>query len=311
MVNQRRVFAVLLTVLMLLGGCGSAEEAAAAPAAAPAAKEYPETVYQAPEISETAFHRDRAVGDGNAAIDTSAVSEGYVAVSARSDSRLKFQVVMGDAVYTYDLPNDGEETIFCLQSGDGLYTFKIMENVVDTRYMEMFSTEADVKLKDEFQPFLRTNQYASYHKGSACVKKAEELASVSANQLEVIGNIFSFICGSITYDKDKAETVQSGYIPMPDETLAQGRGICFDYASLAASMLRSQGIPTKIIFGYVSPGELYHAWNMFYTDETGWITVEYEVSAGAWNRIDCTFSANGADPKTTGDGTGYTDVYVY
>lgn len=76
-------------------------------------------------------------------------------------------------------------------------------------------------------------------------------------------------------------------------------------------MLRSQGIPTKIIFGYVAPGDLYHAWNMFYTEETGWITVEYQVFGGEWNRIDCTFAANGADPETIGDGTSYTDLYVY
>lgn len=315
MINQRRIFGILLTMLMLLGGCGNPEETVTtvppSSAVAAAATQRPKTVYQAPKISEAAFHRDKAAGDENAAIDTSAVSEGYVAVSAKSDARLKFQVVAGENTYNYDLPNNGEETIFCLQSGDGHYKFNIMENVVDTRYLELFSTEADVKLKDEFQPFLHTNQYAAYNKNSACVKKAKELASASANQLEAVGNIFSFICDSVTYDKEKAKTVKSGYIPTPDDTLAQGTGICFDYASLAASMLRSQGIPTKIIFGYVSPGELYHAWNMFYTDETGWITVEYEVSKGDWNRIDCTFTANGADPETTGDGTGYTDVYVY
>lgn len=309
--NQRCVFGILLTVLMLLGGCGNPEETPPSATVTAAEEQRPQTVYQAPNISAAVFHRDKAAGDEAAAIDTSAVSEGYVAVSAKSDARLKFQVVMGENTYTYDLPNDGEETIFCLQSGDGHYLFKIMENVVDTSYMETFSTEADVKLKDEFQPFLRTNQYANYNENSACVKKARELAAVSADQLEAVGNIFSFICDNITYDKEKAKTVQSGYIPTPDDTLAQGKGICFDYASLAASMLRSQGIPTKIIFGYVSPGELYHAWNMFYTEETGWITVEYEVSAGDWNRIDCTFTANGADPETTGDGTGYTDVYVY
>ena len=60
-----------------------------------------------------------------------------------------------------------------------------------------------------------------------------------------------------------------------------GKGICFDYASLAASMLRSQGIPTKIIFGYVAPDNLYHAWNMFYTEEKGWTKVEFSrISEG-------------------------------
>jgi transglutaminase/protease-like cytokinesis protein 3 len=90
-----------------------------------------------------------------------------------------------------------------------------------------------------------------------------------------------------------------------------GKGICFDYASLAASMLRSQGIPTKIIFGYVAPDNLYHAWNMFYTEESGWVTVSFEVSEDTWARIDLTFSAGGASDQFIGDGSHYTDVYSY
>ena len=90
-----------------------------------------------------------------------------------------------------------------------------------------------------------------------------------------------------------------------------GKGICFDYASLAASMLRSQGIPTKIIFGYVAPDNLYHAWNMFYTKETGWVSVEFKVNEKEWTRMDLTFSANGSDQKFIGDGSNYADVYQY
>ena len=90
-----------------------------------------------------------------------------------------------------------------------------------------------------------------------------------------------------------------------------GKGICFDYAALAASMLRSQGIPTKMIFGYVAPQGLYHAWNMFYTPQSGWVTVSFEVRGENWTRMDLTFSANGADATFIGDGSNYSDVYYY
>ena len=86
---------------------------------------------------------------------------------------------------------------------------------------------------------------------------------------------------------------------------------CFDYASLAAALLRSQGIPCKVVFGYVAPDDLYHAWNMFYTKETGWVTVGFEVDKKNWTRMDLTFSANGADSEFIGDGSHYSDVYVY
>jgi hypothetical protein len=115
----------------------------------------------------------------------------------------------------------------------------------------------------------------------------------------------------VRYDDYKASTVKSGYLPDPDETMRTGKGICFDYASLAAAMLRSQGVPCKLIFGYVSPNDLYHAWNMFWTAETGWVTVSYQVTGSQWNRLDLTFSANGADAKFIGDGTNYAELYQY
>jgi transglutaminase-like putative cysteine protease len=129
--------------------------------------------------------------------------------------------------------------------------------------------------------------------------------------LDVITHVYDYVCAHIKYDKHKAETVKSGYLPDPDETLATGKGICFDYASLTAAMLRSQGIPVKVIFGHVSPDNLYHAWNMFYTEEEGWVTVEFKVDRKTWSRIDLTFSANGANQKFIGDGGNYADVYEY
>ena len=114
------------------------------------------------------------------------------------------------------------------------------------------------------------------------------------------------------YDREKAASVSSGYIPDPDQVMESGSGICFDYASLAASMLRSQGVPVKIIFGYVgSEGDLYHAWNMYYTEESGWVSVEFEVGPDDWNRMDLTFSANGEDSDFIGDGSNYTEVFIY
>jgi hypothetical protein len=50
---------------------------------------------------------------------------------------------------------------------------------------------------------------------------------------------------------------------------------------------------------------------MFYTEESGWVAVEFEVSQDEWNRLDLTFSANGADSKYIGDGSNYLDVYQY
>ncbi len=271
----------------------------------------PQTAQPVRAFMGAEFDATQATAKGTAFIDVSSVSEGYVAVSAISEKRLKFQVIFGESTYNYDIAGDGTPSIFPLQCGSGDYRFRIMQNISDKKYAELHSTACNVQLEDEFQPFLRPNDYVNYTQDSACVKKAAELMQGMGTDLDKIKSVYDFICKTVKYDKQKAQTVQSGYLPDPDETMATGKGICFDYASLAAAMLRSQGIPTRVIFGYVSPDGLYHAWNMFFTEESGWVTVSYQVSPNDWTRMDLTFSANGADGRFIGDGTNYKDVYMY
>lgn len=267
--------------------------------------------YKAPAFADAVFHPEAAQGDGNVLLDLSGSSQGYVAIEAWSPARLKFQVIMGESTYTYDIPSDGTPSVFPLQSGDGLYTFRVMENVVDSEYAQLYAAEAEIALSDEFQPFLRPSTYVSYTKDSACVKQAAKLAKKASSDVEVVAQVYKYICGAVDYDYDKAANVQSGYLPDPDETLATGMGICFDYASLAAAMLRSQGIPTRVIFGYVSPDGLYHAWNMFYTKKTGWVTVGFKADKATWTRMDLTLAANGTDSSFIGNGSNYMDAYCY
>ncbi len=292
-----------LGLALLLAACSSQA----------ATQEIPGTTgggYTAPPMQTSIFDAQAAQGVGGVQIDTSHVSQGYVAASATGDSRLKFQVICGEVKYNYDLPNDGTPQCYVLQSGSGAYTFRVMQNTTEDKYAELYSTSADVQLESEFAPFLRPSQMVSYTADSQCVAKAAELAAQASTASGVVANIYAYIQNNIRYDTQKAETVQAGYLPDPDETLQTGKGICYDYASLAAAMLRSQGIPTKLITGYVQPGDLYHAWNMIWLEETGWITVKIEAPANSWERIDLTFAA-GASAAYTGDGTGYTDRLTY
>lgn len=325
---RNRICLWLLALSLLLGGCaapsagGVLRQSAATPAigslfekkqetAAAAEPEAEAGPYVAPPMKEAAFHPELAETGQRVMLDLSAVSDGVVAVSAQSDKRLKFQVVKGEETYNYNLASDGTPSIFPLQCGDGEYRFRVMENVVDKKYAELFSRTVDVKLSDPFAPFLRPSDYVNFNADSACVKKAAELAKTAGTPLGLVAAVYGFVCQTVRYDEELARTVKSGYLPVPDRTMLSGKGICFDYAALAASMLRSQGIPTRMVFGYVAPDQLYHAWNMFYTEETGWVTVSFEVSANSWVRLDLTFAANGADSQFIGDGSNYADVYYY
>ena len=118
--------------------------------------------------------------------------------------------------------------------------------------------------------------------------------------------------GHVSYDKAKAESVTSGYLPDVDETLETGKGICFDYAVLTAAMLRSQNIPTRLEIGY--SGDVYHAWISVYTPETGWIDDLIEFRGDGWTRMDPTFASSNDNNKKIlkyiGDGSNYTTQYI-
>jgi len=313
---------LLLALLLVLSACGGgggetadtpqqtgpAQNAQQSP---PEGEAAPGGSYAAPEVSAAAFHAELALGDSGVLFDLSTASEGYVGVSAVADARLKFQVICGEVTYTYDLAWDGTPMFFPLQSGSGSYLLRVTKNVEDNKYAELYAAECQAEISDEFQPYLRANAYVDYAAGDACVRKAAELAAAAADEVGVVAGVYDYICASVSYDTEKASSVTGGYVPDPDEVMSSGKGICFDYASLAAAMLRSQGIPTKLVFGYVSPDEVYHAWNMFYTRKTGWVTVGFPAEGDSWNRLDLTFSANGADSSFIGDGSNYTDVYFY
>ena len=105
-------------------------------------------------------------------------------------------------------------------------------------------------LEDEFAPFLRPNQYVDYGSAPNTVAKAAELTSGLAEPLDKVKAVYDFVVENITYDKQLAASVQSGYLPVLDTVLAKKTGICFDYAALMTGMLRSQEVPCKLVVGY-------------------------------------------------------------
>ena len=125
--------------------------------------------------------------------------------------------------------------------------------------------------------------------------------------------VYNFVVGNLTYDKEKAATVQSGYLPVLDTVLAEKKGICFDYAALMAGMLRSQGVPCKLVVGYA--GTAYHAWISVWSEATGWVDGAIFFDGTTWQRMDPTFASTGRQSQAImqyiGDGTNYTVKYLY
>ena len=85
------------------------------------------------------------------------------------------------------------------------------------------------------------------------------------------------------------------YLPDPDETLETGKGICFDYAALMVTMLRSQRIPARLEIGYA--GTVYHAWISAYVDDIGWVDGIIQFTNNTWTMMDPTFASSGKGDK--------------
>lgn len=246
-------------------------------------------------------------------IDASNAADGYIMVKyGGSVQKVKVQISAPDGItYTYSLSGNAYET-FPLQAGSGAYRIDVLENAYDTMYALAFSQEISAAIADEFEPFLYPNQYVWFTKDSNAVKLGQELSEESASDLDYIEHVYYYVIKNITYDDEKAETVDAGYLPVIDNTLAEKKGICFDYASLMAAMLRSQSVPTKLAIGY--SGSAYHAWISVYTKETGWVDKIIEFDGKNWSLMDPTLAANNdsrAVKKYIGDGSNYTVKYYY
>ncbi len=251
---------------------------------------------------------------GGAEIDYSNIADGYVMVrhAGANSKRLRVQVVGPNTTYTYDLPTGGWST-YPLSDGNGSYKVMALQNTEGKKYAKLASVSFQVTLTDEFAPFLRPNQYVDYSVAPGTVAKAAELTASSADGLDKVAKVYDFVVGNVTYDEKKAATVKSGYLPVLDTVLSTKMGICFDYAALMTGMLRSQGVPCKLVVGYA--GTQYHAWVSVWTEKTGWVDNIIYFDGTSWQRMDPTFASSGNSSASImqyiGDGKNYTVKYLY
>ncbi len=262
-----------------------------------------------PEASGVSVEEsDRAV------IDYSNTADGYVMVRLKEETekRFKVQVKGTTTTYTYNISGIDWET-FPFSDGNGTYQVAVYENVEGSKYALVQSVTVPVELKDEFAPFLRPNQYVDYADAEQTIQKAAELSMGKDTELEKVRAVYEYVVQTLTYDKELAATVKSGYLPDLDAVLESKKGICFDYAALMTGMLRSQSVPCKLVVGYA--GEVYHAWISVYTEKDGWIDNVIYFDGAAWKRMDPTFASSGnqsdAIMKYIGDGTNYKEKYLY
>lgn len=292
---------------LLLGGCSGSSSASRKEHSGPPRDSTPRVLTPSAD-GVTVYQNDFA------SIDTSNTSQGYVMVKYNgTNEKVKLQITCPDqSCYTYLISDRGAYDTFPLTAGNGSYALQVLENVAGDTYTVSLAQSINVSIEDEFLPFLYPNQYVNFHTDSKAVSKGSDLAKDTYSDLDVVQNIYNYVIKNISYDTEKAQNVSYGYVPDIDDTLSSKKGICFDYAALMTSMLRSQHIPTKLEVGY--SGDAYHAWISTYIDDKGWVDDIIQFNGNTWQIMDPTLAAtndSAAVKKYVGDGSHYVVKYTY
>lgn len=292
---------------LLLGGCSGSSSASRKEHSGPPRDSTPRVLTPSAD-GVTVYQNDFA------SIDASNTSQGYVMVKYNgTNEKVKLQITCPDqSCYTYLISDRGAYDTFPLTAGNGSYALQVLENVAGDTYTVSLAQSINVSIEDEFLPFLYPNQYVNFHTDSKAVSKGSDLAKDTYSDLDVVQNIYNYVIKNISYDTAKAQNVSYGYVPDIDDTLSSKKGICFDYAALMTSMLRSQNIPTKLEVGY--SGDAYHAWISTYIDDKGWVDDIIQFNGDSWQIMDPTLAAtndSAAVKKYVGDGSHYVVKYTY
>ena len=236
----------------------------------------------------------------NFTIDTDQKNEGIIEVKINElQDNTKLMVEKENTKYYYNMDNKLER--IPLQLGNGKYTISLLENISKNKFKVVDKRDFDINLEETTMVYLQSMKIVNW-KNTNASKLALKLTERSTSDEEKVKEIYSYIVNNITYDLDKPNNITNNYVPDLDEVMEASKGICYDYAALFGGMMRSIGIPTKLVMGYKDDIKGYHAWNEVYIN-------------GNWTTIDTTYDScyrnNGMEFNMIKDKKNYTKDKEY
>ncbi|MDY4693954.1 MAG: transglutaminase-like domain-containing protein [Blautia sp.] len=293
-----QIFIAVLILCLSLSGCGSSGNSSAEPPS-----------YSPLKVLIPESPGKKTIGYSPLILDISNIDQGYLTARSESeDQKMNVQLTAEDkVVYSYFI-NPGEHAVIPFTDGSGTYQVCCYQQISSSQYAALFADTLNVKLDNEFLPFLYPNQYVNFSPDSQASKLALSIVPEDTSDVNALQALYDYVVKNVSYDYDLAENVDAGYLPDVDRTLKTGKGICFDYASLMTAMLRSRDIPCKLQIGYA--GSIKHAWIDVYIRSRGWVDKAIEFSGESWSRLDPTFDSNSEDKETVQEYIKDSDNYI-
>ena len=203
------------------------------------------------------------------------VEDGCFGFICFQNHKTKIRVQKDGITYIYDYVNFGELTNYPLQLSSGEYEISLLRHIVFNRYRVAQRLVVEFKGCD-LKVYLNETQY--FETNEKLERIFDEIFAGAEADMEKFNRAYDYILNNIVYDHEKAKNVKPPYVPNPYKTITNKSGICFDYASLLATMLRYVDVPTRLVKGYSNHVNSYHAWNEVYID-------------GEWHIVDSTVDA--------------------
>lgn len=195
--------------------------------------------------------------------------------SAEYGEGMRLMVQHGNSKYYYSMMNNIE--YLPIQLGKGTYEVKLLKNidgnryrVVDKEYLNISEVPQDV--------YLSSSQPVVWENNEELLVLAKEIIKDKNTDEEKVKAVYEYIVSNIKYDKLKIKNLPDDYVPDLTTIVNDKKGICYDYSALFAGILRSEGIPTKLVKGYKNDLKNYHAWNEVYLE-------------GEWHIVDTTYDS--------------------
>ncbi|MCK5812381.1 MAG: transglutaminase domain-containing protein [Clostridiales bacterium] len=238
-------------------------------------------------------------------INTDNISNGVIDVAYNSTLNTVYylKIVKGDQSIWYTLIK-GTTDQFSLTFGNGTYTLKILETTEAGKARTVKSIEVNVYIENSTDIYLNSVQNVEWNNNMDSIDYSNSIIYETVESLIQKVKVYELIIFNYSYDYNKFDNVKASfYLPVIDDTFHSQMGICYDYSSLLAGMLRSQGVPTKLVKGYASfSPDVYHAWNEIYIN-------------GKWYVIDTTYDAyyvkRGTKVTMFKNPNNYNKVYEY
>lgn len=294
---------LFIFILLFISGCGSSR--------GNDSKEPP--VFSSLQVLVPEADGREVIGAFPVTLDISNKEQGYMTAQAdASAARINVQMTGPDGiVYSYFI-DSSESAVIPFTGGEGSYQILCYQQINGDMFAAVFSDTVEVTFDNIFLPFLYPNQYVNFTPETEACVLAQTMMPEDTRDIEALKIIYDYVTSHVTYDEEKAQTVEAGYLPDIDETLSTGKGICFDYAALTTAMLRARGIPCKLQIGYTS--DIKHAWIDVYIRSKGWINQAISFDGESWGLLDPTFESNAEDAEAIqsyiGDGDNYTTQFT-